>query len=161
MIFEHERSFIKQIIIYFKAKEYDKACELGEQFVEKFPSAMMSHYLLAKACYWRRDFITALTEGHKALNMAEARDDLVATAIFLASVYYELKRFTRGYEVLSMVEHLEDERIEKALFVLSLCKSEPETAMMHVDALYRINHDVAESFVDKALHAFDGFSTPH
>lgn len=151
MMFEHERSFVKQIITYLKGKEYEKACELSRQFVEKHPDSMMAHYLLAKSCYWRKDFVSALAEGHKALNMSEAKEDMVAAAVFLACVYYELKRFTRGYEVLGMVRHLEDEKVEKALFILSLCKDEPETALMHVDALYKINKDVAETFVDKFL----------
>jgi len=55
-----------------------------------------------------------------------------------------------------MVRHLEDEKVEKALFILSLCKDEPETALMHVDALYKINKEVAESFVGRFLELAKG-----
>jgi len=156
MMFEHERSFVKQIITYLKGKEYGKACELSKQFVDKHPNSMMAHYLFAKSCYWKKDFVSALAEGHKALNLSEAKEDMAAAAVFLACVYYELKRFTRGYEVLTMVRHLEDEKVEKALFILSLCKDEPETALMHVDALYKINKEVAESFVGRFLELAKG-----
>ena len=151
MIFNKEGSFIKQIVIYLKNKDYAKASALSKEFSQAFPLSLMPHYLLAKSCYWNHDFINALMEGHKALNMAESREDLVAAAVFLSCVYFELKRFTRGYEVLMMMRHLEDERIERALAVLAMCRNEPRTALMHIDALYKINRDVAERFTRKML----------
>lgn len=151
MIFNKENSFVKQIIIYLNNRDFEKACELSREFSQAFPASLMSHYLLAKSCYWRHDFINALMEGHKSLNMSESREDMVASAVFLSCVYFELKRFTRGYEVLMMVRHLEDERIERALAVLAMCRNEPETALMHIDELYRINKAVAERFTQRML----------
>lgn len=151
MIFEHENSFAKQMILYLQNGESGPARELGEEFVKRFPNLLISHYLYAKAMYKCGDYVGALREGHRAFNIAESEDDLVAVGIFLACAYYELKRYTKGYEVLKALRTLDDARVEKALFILSLCKNDPETALLHVDALYKINKEIANEFVDKFL----------
>lgn len=156
MIFERENSFVKQILIYLGNKDNEMAVELSQEFTERFPDSLMSHYLYAKSCYRVKRYHDALREGHKAFNLAESREDLIALGVFLACAYYELKRYTKGYEILIALRTMEDARVEKALFILSLCKNDPETALLHVDTLYNINKQVAEEFVDKFLALAQG-----
>lgn len=151
MIFEHESSFTKQILIYWKGKEYDKAHDLSLEFVKSFPQSLMAHYLLAKCCLKRGEAQNALAEGHRAFNLAESGDDLIGTGIFLACAYYQLRRYSKGFEILNALRDFGDEKVEKALFILSLCMNDPTEAMLHVDALYEINHEVAARFVDRFL----------
>ncbi len=158
VIFERENSFVKQIIIYLQNKDYEMARDLAQEFMERFPKSLMSHYLLAKASYRLGEFTAALHEGHKAFNLAESKEDLVAVGVFLACAYYELRQYGKGYEVLNALRQLEDASVEKALFILSLCKNDPETALLHVDALYTINKEIANSFVDNFLSLAEGIS---
>ncbi|MFH1393510.1 MAG: hypothetical protein ABII71_02180 [Candidatus Micrarchaeota archaeon] len=158
MIFERENSFVKQIILYLQNRNNEMAVQLSEEFVEGFPGSLMAHYLFAKSCYRVKNFNAALREGHKAFNLAESQEDMVAIGVFLACAYYELKRYAKGYEVLKALQMLEDARVEKALFILSLCKNDPETALLHVDALFEINKQVADEFVDKFLAIAEGIS---
>lgn len=151
MVFQHEHSFIKQIIIYLQNREHEKAYQLSDEFVKKFPDSLMSHYLLAKSCYWTKRFPDALREGHAALRISTTPKDMAALGVFIACVCYELKRYTVGYELLQTLQDIKDERIEKAMFILSLCMDEPETALLHVDELYHINKETADEFVDKFL----------
>jgi tetratricopeptide (TPR) repeat protein len=151
VIFEHENSFTKQILVYWKEKQFDKAHELCKEFASTFPNSLIAHYLLAKCYFRRKEFPLALTEGHKAFNLSESEEDLIGTGVFLACVYYELRRYSKGHEILDELSHFGDERIEKALFIFSLCMNDPTEAMMHVDALYVLNKEVANKFVDKFL----------
>ncbi len=151
MIFSHESSFTKQILIYWKAKEYSQARDLSEEFVKAFPQSLMAHYMLAKCCMKLENYPMAMAEGHRAFNLAESQDDLVATGVFLACVYYQLRRYSKSMEILNALKDFGDEKVEKAFFIISLCVNDPTEAMMHVDALYRINREVANEFVDKFL----------
>ena len=159
MIFEHENSYVKQIMLYYKNEDYEKACDLCREFAAQFPKSLMSHYLLAKSCYRKRDFPAALMEGHRAFNLADSDEDKVATAVFIACVCYELRRFTNAYEILKSIESINDARVEQALIIFSLITNQPETSMLHIDALYKINRDVADQFVTKALDIL-GQQTP-
>jgi tetratricopeptide (TPR) repeat protein len=151
VIFSHESSFTKQILIFWKSKEYSKAHELSSEFVKMFPQSLMAHYMLAKCCMKLRDYNLALAEGHRAFNLAESEDDLIASGVFLSCVYYQLRRYSKSLEVLNALKDFGDEKVEKAFFIISLCVNDPTEAMMHVDALYRINKEVANDFVDKFL----------
>jgi tetratricopeptide (TPR) repeat protein len=151
VIFERENSFVKQILIYLKNRQYEMAVDLSGEFTERFPDALISHYLLAKSHYKIEKFQNALKEAHKAFNLAESKEDMVAVGVFLACAYYELRRYKKGYEVLKTIRDLDDPRIEKAMFILSLCTNDPKTAMIHVDTLYKINKKVAGQFVDRFI----------
>ena len=151
MIFSHESSFTKQILIYWKAREYPQAAKLSEDFVKAFPRSLMAHYMLAKCHMKQENYPMAMAEGHRAFNLAESQDDLVATGVFLACVYYQLRLYHKSMEVLNALREIGDEKVEKAFFIISLCVNDPTEALMHVDALYRINKEVANQFVDKFL----------
>ncbi len=151
VIFSHESSFTKQILIFWKGREYDKAHELSSEFVKAFPQSLMAHYMLAKCCMKFKNYPTAMAEGHKAFNLAESNEDLVATGVFLSCVYYHLRRYSKSLEILNALKEFGDEKVEKAFFILSLCVNDPTEALMHVDALYMINKEVANDFVDKFL----------
>jgi tetratricopeptide (TPR) repeat protein len=151
VIFSHESSFTKQILIYWKEREYSKAQELSEEFVKAFPQSLMAHYMLAKCCMKLENYPLAMAEGHRAFNLAESNEDLVAAGVFLSCVYYQLRRYSKSLEILNALKEFGDEKVEKALFIISLCVNDPTEAMMHVDALYRINKEIANEFVDKFL----------
>ncbi len=149
MIFEQESSFVKQILLYIENRQYDMAVELSEEFIEQHPKALISHYLLAKSYHKVEEHQVALKEAHKAFNLAESREDIIALGVFLACSYYEIRRYEKGYEILKNLRDFNDPRIEKAMFILSLCTNDPTTALMHIDSLYEINKRVADRFVTR------------
>lgn len=151
MIFSREGSFTKQILIYWKARQFAQAHDLSREFVAAFPQSLMAHYMLAKCCMKLEDYPAAMAEGHRAFNLAESQEDLVATGVFLACAYYQLRLYNKSIEVLNALRNFGDEKVEKAFFIISLCVNDPTEALMHVDALYRINKEVANEFVDKFL----------
>jgi len=148
---EHESAFVKQILIYYQNSDYQSACNLGKEFIAKFPSSLMAHYLLAKSCFRCGDAVSAVTEAYRAFNLAESEDDRVATCLLLSCIFYEQKKFSKAYEVLKSLKGISDERLEKANFILSMCLNLPNEALLHVEELYRINKDVADGFVDSFL----------
>jgi tetratricopeptide (TPR) repeat protein len=160
VIFTRENSFTKQILIFWNYREYDKAYELSMDFTKSFPRSLIAHYLLAKYYIKREEYPMALAEGHRAFNLAQSPEDLIATGVFLACAYYHVRRYSKGYEILNMLREYGDEKVEKALIILSLCMNDPTEAMMHVDALYVINKDIANKFVDKFLEMARSLEPP-
>ncbi len=150
MAIEKKESFIKQIAIYLKEENYQKAYETSKEFSGRFPSEMISHYLLAKAAFWIGKYDEAAEHGRKAFNMASG-DDLVPCAIITASAYYQLGKYSKGYEMLGHVKTEEKADLEKLKFAFAVAMEKEEDAVAIFEVLLSINRKEAEKLLERFL----------
>ncbi len=152
MAIEKKESFIKQIAIYLNDNEAQKAYTLAKEFVDRFPSEMVAHYLLAKASFWLGKYDEALGEGLKAFNMARAAD-LVPCAIITASAYYQLGKYAEGHKMLSRIDAKGDADLEKLKLAFAIAQGQQEEAVEILDTLFRINKKEAKELLEKIVLA--------
>lgn len=152
MAIEKKESFIKQIVIYLNENEAQKAYLLAKEFVERFPSDMVSHYLLAKASFWLGKYDEALSEGRKAFNMARAAD-LVPCAIIIASAHYQLGKYAEGYRILNQIEAKDNANLEKLKLAFAIAQGQEKEAVSILDVLFKINREEAQKLLETILLA--------
>jgi len=150
MAIEKLDSFVKQILIYFKNKDYGEAHSLATKMVAKFPKEMISHFLLARATFWLERYPEAISEAIKAFNLAK-REDLLPCAILLGSSYFQSGEYEKGYALLSKFEKEKNEEVKKLLFIFSLARKNEKEAVSHVADLFQINRQAAKKLVLKFL----------
>ncbi len=155
MELSRDNSYIKQIILYFKNKDFSNAYNLAKQFNEKKPDDLISNFLLAKSLFYLNKYDDALNVGRKAFNISQGQD-LVTTGILLGSIYYMKGDYVGGYKILRSLESDKNIKIngevEELMTILSLALNNPEQAMRHIDQLYQLNSKYAEEFI---LRFFD------
>ena len=151
--FTDKPPYLKQIAIYFQQGEYQKAYQLSEEFVEKHPDSMASHFLLAKAAFWVNDFEKARDEAKKAFNLSNGEGEIAVSGILLACSHYRLKDYEKGIEILRLLKSKAGtgENIMKLKFVFALALHDEPAAMRHLDELYEINKKEASSIMFKLL----------
>lgn len=145
--------YIKQISFYFQQEKYGEACRLSQECARKFPHNMVSHYLLAKSCFWRSDFRGSEEAALKAFNLSLGEDEMVVTGILLACSYYHQQKYEKGMHLLSILRtklHA-NENIEKLKFIFALAMHDEDAAVRHLDEIYAINREVASRLMFKFL----------
>jgi tetratricopeptide (TPR) repeat protein len=143
-------TFIKQIMIYIKNKDYGNAYLVAKEFNEKYPDDLISNFLLAKACFYLNKYDEALIAGRKTFALSTGQD-IVTAAVLLGSIYFMRHEFVEGYKLLESLENNKKIRInseiEELLTIFSLALNNPQQAMRHVDRLYQLNSRYAEDFI--------------
>lgn len=150
MAIEKKESFVKQIVLYINKNECQMAYELALEFTRRFPSEMISHYLLAKASFWLGKYAEAAEEATKAFNLASGAD-LVPCAIMAASAYYQLGQYDKGYKMLDYVKTEGNEDFEKLKFAFAVSMQKENEASSIFEALLRINKNEAEKLLKRLL----------
>jgi cytochrome c-type biogenesis protein CcmH/NrfG len=124
-----KEAFIKQLAVYIRDQDKEKAYDLAGQFVKKFPGEMASHFLFAKAAFDSGRFEEAKLEGRKAFNMSKDPKDLLATALLTSAAYLQLKEYQKGYDLLRDMEKKADsEGLQTALIAFSLALKDDKGA---------------------------------
>ncbi|MEK6982606.1 MAG: hypothetical protein AABX38_06745 [Candidatus Micrarchaeota archaeon] len=143
-------SFVKQIVLYLKSENYPEAHKLAEDFVKLLPDELISHFLLAKSSFWVHEYEECVSEGKKAFNLANSKD-LTDCAILVASAYYQLKKYSDAYVLLSKTNIKDNVEAQKLLFILSVTLNDEKAAVKHIDELFKINKKVAEELLTRYL----------
>ena len=145
-------SFAKQIALFFNNGDFQRAYELAQELIVKFPDEMLAHFLLAQAAYRIGRFEDAKMEGRKAFNIASEVDDMIGCALITASAYYSLGEYQKGYELLEEMEKKKStEEIQSALMIFSLAMENPKEAILHLEKLYGLNKQLAMDMAAKML----------
>ncbi len=154
--FESRSPYIKQISIYFKNGDYNKAYDLSKEFAEKFPNDMASHFLFAKSAFWLNNFQVAEEESTKAFNLSVGNDELAIVGILRVCAYYRLKKYQKGMQLLNLLKTKlpQREEIAKLKFIFALALHNEPAAMRHLDMLYEINENAASELIMKILGKF-------
>lgn len=152
MAIERKEAFIHQMALFLGSQQYERAYEFGHEFADKFPSDMVSHYLLAKAAFWTGRYVEAAAEGRKAFNLASG-PDINACAAITASAYYSLGRYPEGYELLSKIKTGGDEDLDKLKFIFAMVMGREKEAIEYIDDLFRINRRAAEKFLERVMES--------
>jgi tetratricopeptide (TPR) repeat protein len=139
-----KEAFIKQLAIYIRDDDYQKAHELGLAFVARFPGEMASHFLLARAAFALAKYEEAKLEARKAFNMAQNDKDLLAAALLAATAHFQLGQYAEGYELLRRMEGRGGGAdYESAMVVFSLALRDKEGVVSHLEKLHRLNERLA------------------
>ncbi len=147
-----KNAYMKQMAIFIKNKDYQRAYDFGKEFTEAFPDDMMAHFLLAKAAFSLQRYDDSKEEGRKAFNLAKSNDDMVTCAVLTSAAYFELHEYQKGLEFLKKMEKLKKtEDMEELLFVFSLALEDEKGAVKHVERLYELNQETAENLITKYL----------
>ncbi len=151
--FSDKAPYLKQIAIYFQQEAYQKAYLLSEEFVQKFPKILLSHFLLAKSAFWTDDFETAKKEGLLAFNLANGEYELEITGILLACIYYRLKEYRKGMDLVMLLNYKlqTKENLMKLKFLFALALNDESVAMRYLDMLYEINREEAKKLLSKFI----------
>ncbi|MBS3067104.1 hypothetical protein J4450_00255 [Candidatus Micrarchaeota archaeon] len=150
VIFTKRESYEKQIAIYLGNRDYQKAYELSKEFVERFSTEMIAHFLLMKSAFWLKNFDEAIKEGREAFNLSHG-EDMLTCAIILSSAYYLNGNQEECYKLLGKMKTEGNPDVEKLMFIYSLAANNEQEAMTHIDKLYKINRRLAEEFIMKFL----------
>ena len=154
MEFTHSKSFVKQITVYLKNGDKQKAHILAKDFAEKFPDDMISHYLLSKACFSIKDFEGAKLEGRKAFNMSGIYEDMLACALLTSTAYLETKEYAKGFRLLKEMEKKgTSEELELALVTFSLALENEAEALDHIKRLFELNEKLAMDLAQRMIEA--------
>ncbi len=152
MEFTKKSSFIKQIILYFKNKEYSNSYLVAREFAMKYPDDMIPNFLLTKAAFFLNKHDEALHTGRKTFNLSTGQD-IVTTAILLGSVYYMRGDYVDGYKLLESLENNKlikiNTEVEELMTLFSLVLNNPDLAVKHIKRLYDLNSKYAEDFILK------------
>ena len=152
MEFTKKASFIKQINIFIKNKDDNKAYDLARNFVEKFPDDMVSHFLLAKAAFNVKKFEEAKKEGVIAFNKAHVYDDMLAAALLTSTAYLEIKEYRKGFHMLKEMEKKgTSEELQLALLTFSLALNNENEAYDHIVKLYKLNEKKANELIERMI----------
>jgi len=151
-IFEKPGAFARQIVFYIKNDNYPSAYSLSAEFAQKFQDEMMAHFLLAKSAYWLGKYSETAIEARKAFNLSKNPDDSLACAILASTGYYEMKEYTKGHEILRLMEKTQkSEELETMLFIFSLALKDATEAAEHMEELYKLNDKTAQDIIAKFL----------
>ena len=145
--------YVKQISFYFQQENYEAACKLAHECAAKFPNNMVSHYLLAKSCFWRSDFQGSEKAALKAFNLSLGEDEMAVTGVLLACSYYHMREYEKGMHLLNLLKtklHAND-NIAKLKFVFALARHDEAAAVKHLDELYAMNKKEASRLMFKFL----------
>jgi tetratricopeptide (TPR) repeat protein len=154
MEFTHSKAFVKQITLYLKNENNQKAHTLAKEFVEKFPDDMISHFLLARACFNLGKYEATRLEGTKAFNMSHVYDDMLACALLTSTAYLETKEYAKGFKLLKEMEKEgNSEELQLALLAFSLALKNEKEALVHVEKLYKLNEKLATDLAERMIEA--------
>jgi len=147
--FTKREAFIAQVAFYLKNEDYKQAYPMAKELVTKFPDDMLGHYLLSKAAFWSGKYDESINEGRKAFNMSNEKDMLIC-AILMASAFFKAGRYREGYDFLSSVKEIRDDKeVRTMLFLFSYALKNEKAALEHAEMLYRMDKDAALSLVSK------------
>lgn len=154
--FTSKGPYIKQISIYFSLGSHREAYSLSKEFASQFPKDMISHFLFAKSAFWLNDLKTAREEAFKAFNLSKGNDELAVAGILLACVYYQLREYRKGMDVLNLInaEIPQKEELSKLRFVFALALHDEAAAMKHLESLYEINKKAASNLIVSVLERY-------
>jgi hypothetical protein len=140
-------AYNKQIELYIKNKDYEKALALGLEYVEKYPEDMIANFMMAKASFWDKKLDLGQKYGRAAFNKARKKDDLIMCGILLASIYFQARKYKEGYSLLNSLKAKGNEDVEKLLFIFSIAMEDEEEIKKHMEELYRINSRAIEDIL--------------
>ncbi|MFH2106080.1 MAG: hypothetical protein ABII22_02380 [Candidatus Micrarchaeota archaeon] len=148
MALEKKEAYLKQIIIYLNKRDFAKAFSLAQEFTQKFPDGLISHFFLAKSAFYLKDYGVAESEARKAFNLSN-KADLVSTGILLSSILYAKNKLKEGYGVLESVQGCvaNVKEVQELMAIFSLALNNPERAAMHMGKLLDINKTYADDFI--------------
>jgi len=151
--FTDKAPYIKQIVLYFQSKNYQKAYELSKEFIEEYPEQMPAHFLYAKAAFWLNDYELAKKEAQIAFNLSKGQDELTVTGILLACALYRLKEYESGMELLKLLKSkiASQEKLMKLKFIFALALNDEHAALRHLDELYEMNEAEAKALMLKLV----------
>ncbi len=147
-----KNAYTKQMALYIKNRDYQRAIDFGKEFTREFPDEMIAHFLLAKAAFSLGNYEESKTEGRKAFNLAKSNDDMVTCAVLTSAAYFELHEYSKGLEFLRKMEDIKKtEDLETLLFVFSLALRDEKEALKHIEHLYELNEETAEDLITRYL----------
>ena len=148
MAITHARSYVKQISLYFKNQDYEKAYSMSKEFASAFKDDLSAHTLLALSAYQAKKLDEAKKQGRIAFNMAHNTDDLLACALITALAYYDLGEYEKGYEILlTMEKKKKTDGLESLLVMFALALNSPDDAFKHYGELHKLNKEAAEGLL--------------
>jgi tetratricopeptide (TPR) repeat protein len=149
-----KEAFVKQLVIYMKDSEVQKAYLLAQEFVKKFPGEMVSHFLLGRAAFAVRKFEEAKLEARKAFGMSKTDEDMVASALLVSTAHLELKEYAQGYEILRRVEDKsQGSDVQTAMVVFSVALKDEKEVMNHLNKLYKVNERLGSAMAMRILNS--------
>jgi len=155
MEFTKKASYIRQLSLYIRYGDQQKAYFLSKDFVERFPQETCSHFLCAEAAFSMGNYEEAAIEGRKAFNMSKCFDDMLIAALVTSSAYLKRGQYKKGYQLLKEMEkHGHSEELESALIVFCLALSNQEDAMVHFRKLYNLNEKMATEFASRMAGSY-------
>src|SRR4030095_8494017 len=144
MEFSKPESFAKQISIYLKSQQNDKAYGLAHDFVHKFPQELIPHVLLAESSFRLGRHEEAKFEAKKGLRLAATDSDIVFCTMVFSSACFQLKDYIEGYETLKKVTKGKFiQEVEEALLIFSLAMMDEQKALQHMKNLIVLNREKA------------------
>jgi len=148
MEFSKPDAFAKQIAIYFKDGQNQKAYDLAKEFAMKYPGELLPRVLVAEAAFRMGRFAEAKIEGYKALRYATSESDLVFCTLVYSSACFQLKDYIEGYDTLKRSSKGKFiEGIEEALLIFSIAMDDEQKALRHMKNLIVLNREKALEFM--------------
>jgi len=150
--FTKKEAFARQLAIFIRNEDRQRAYELSKEFANKFPGEMLAHFLLALAAYRIDKFDEAKSEGRKAFNLASSAEDMLVTALLASSAHYNLGEYTQGYDLLKAIEKRKStDELQKRMFIFAMALNKSDEALYHMDQLFKLNETMAADMVLKML----------
>lgn len=146
MTIEKEDSFIKQIALYLKNKDYGKSYELSKEFIQKFPNIMISHFLFAKSSFWLEKYPEAEIGGAKSFQLSKAGEEKITSGILLGTIYMMENKYEKAYNLMNSIQNKSAE-LEEILILCAVAMEDDKAIDSHIDRLYEINKEVADEFL--------------
>ncbi len=149
------RGYTKQIMLYLQNKEYAKAYKLSSSFRKEFPDEMISNYLYSNSSFWTKRYDDAIVYGKIAFNKCKSKDEMIASAVVVASAYFNQEEYKKAMKILNPVEKLKcSEVVEKLMLAISIAMKDKKEALRHAKNLHVLNKEVAEEVLNKYLEEF-------
>jgi tetratricopeptide (TPR) repeat protein len=150
--FTKKEAFARQLAIFIRNEDRQRAYELSKEFVNTYPDEMLAHFLLALAAFRLDKFDEAKLEGRKAFNLAQSADDMLVAALLTSSAHYDLGEYTQGYELLRSIEKRKStDELQKRMFIFAMALGKSDEALQHMDQLFKLNESMAADLVLKML----------
>ena len=150
-IFTKVESFVKQISIFLKKEEYQKAHSLSEEMTQAFPKELLSHFLLAKSAFGMGDYEEAVLEARKAFNISTQRADMAASALLISTGLFMLGKYDEGYQMLEPYGDIKNESVQEMLLIFSAVLGKEGEAGKYARKLMKLNAKMAEDLIVKFL----------
>jgi len=152
--FTKKEGYGKQVAIYLRNKENEKAYELAKEFLGKFPDDLIANVLFSESAYRAGKYEEARDAGRNAFNMAKSEDDMLFCAMVTSSSYLQLRQFAAGYQMLREMERkVKTPDLEEALFVFAMALKDQDEALKHMDRLYQLDRKRGDLFMARVLKA--------